>query len=73
MGHRFQLIPQLLRFRTTKVELKSTNYFSLDQTKVSFGSMSELRFPIYIYILLPPFIIFFNSILDLKSTLSTIY
>jgi hypothetical protein len=27
MGNRFQLTPQLLRFRTTKVELKFTNYF----------------------------------------------
>jgi hypothetical protein len=27
MGHRFQLIPQLLRFGTTKVELKFTKYF----------------------------------------------
>jgi hypothetical protein len=33
MGYRFQLIPQLLRFETTKVVFKFTNYFSLDQTK----------------------------------------
>jgi hypothetical protein len=33
MGHRFHLIPQLLRFGTTKVELKFTNYFLLDQTQ----------------------------------------
>lgn len=70
MGYRFQLTPH---FIPTKVELKFTNYFSLDQTKSTFGIMPILGFPIYIYILLPPFIIFFNSILDLKSTLSTIY
>jgi hypothetical protein len=66
MGHRFQLMPQLLRFRTTKVELKFTNYF------LKFLPMSNSCFPIYIYILLPPFIIFFKYKLDLKSTLSTI-
>jgi len=30
MGHRFQLTPH---FIPTKVELKFTNYFSLDQTQ----------------------------------------
>jgi hypothetical protein len=57
MGHRFQLIPQLLRFTTTKVELKFTNF-------IQPRAMFIFSFPIYIYILLPPFIIFFKSSLD---------
>jgi hypothetical protein len=68
MGHRFQLIPQLLRFGTTKVELKFTKYF-LTKPKtmhitVTCIAMLFFSFPIYIYILLPPFIIFFKSSLD---------
>jgi hypothetical protein len=53
MGHRFQLIPQLLRFGTTKVELKFIKYF-LTKPKtmhitVTCIAMLVFSFPIYIY------------------------
>ena len=59
-GHRFHLTPHII---LTKVVFKFTNYLEICILCILysyFSSMPNFISPIYIYIFLPPFIIFYK-------------